>query len=747
MQTLSNTVIGRFLTRELHPGQLMSAISAGLVAAVIHVILPVSFAALVFSGRTSGFISRGIGLILLGSIGAMIVVNLLSTFSGTLTAVQNAPGTVVAVISTGLMSSLPASTPTRDVFYTITAAMAISTLLTGIACLLLGQFRLGSLIRYLPYPVIGGFLAGTGWVLITGGIGMMSGSDMSLSSLPALIEPSMLLRWLPGILLGVGMVAATNRYHHILVLPGIILGSVAVFFAVTLLSGVPLSQLTAGGWLLGPLPPGALWQPPSPADLAGIQWKMLLAQSGSLLSVVLVSTVSFLLNLSGIEVAVQRDMDLERELKAVGLGNMLSGLLGGIVNFHALSTTMLNHRLGRDSRITGWVVVVLSTMVLFLGASLLSFAPKMILGGLLAFLGFSFLYEWVFQAWQRFTRVEYAILLAILAVIAGFGYLTGVGVGLLAAVGLFVVDYSQVNVVKHILTGAEYQSRVIRSAQQKMLLEQHGKSLLILQLQGYIFFGTANRLLELIRQRTSASQPSENQPLETIILDFRLVSGLDSTALLSFQKLDQISRLHGFQLALSSLSPHLRRMFEKTDLVTPRGEIRCFPDLDHAVEWFEKCFLEACSVPTLHQTLSLAVELQRIFPEQDRIQHLLGYFERMDLAAGDYLIHQGDEPEEIYFIEDGQLTAQLEPPGRDPIRLETMFGGRAVGELGFTLGIRRTASVVADQPSVVYRLSREHLRAIEQADSPSAAAFHQVLAYLLAERTTHLIDSVNALQR
>ncbi len=68
----------------------------------------------------------------------------------------------------------------------------------------------------------------------------------------------------------------------------------------------------------------------------------------------------------------------------------------------------------------------------------------------------------------------------------------------------------------------------------------------------------------------------------------------------------------------------------------------------------------------------------------------------------------------IYFIESGRLSAQLEAPGQTPVRLEMMSGGRSVGELGFFLGIPRTAAVIVEEPSVIYSLSTNALADIEE---------------------------------
>ena len=110
-------------------------------------------------------------------------------------------------------------------------------------------------------------------------------------------------------------------------------------------------------------------------------------------------------------------------------------------------------------------------------------------------------------------------------------------------------------------------------------------------------------------------------------------------------------------------------------------------------------------------------------------------------------MRQDDAPDNIYFVESGQVTAQLEYPNQAPVRLETMKSGRVIGELGFYLGQKRTAAVIADEPSTVYLLSSKNLAKMEKQAPEVASYFHQLIIQLMAERTTHLIRTVAALEK
>jgi SulP family sulfate permease len=620
----------------------------------------------------------------------------------------------------------------------------VTSVLTGLLFILMGQFKLGSLVRFLPYPVIGGFLAGTGWLLVTGGIGVMSDVSSSFSDPGALFQADLLLRWVPGLLLALIMLSVLNRYNHFLLLPGMLAGITLLFYSAAFFTRTPISTLSAQGWLLGPFTNGNLLQPMSFADLGLIHWNTIFAQAGSIASIMMISMVSLLLNASGVELVIRQDMDLNRELRVMGLGNVLGGLFGGSVSYLALSTTTLNHKIGKGSAVTGIITAILFTLPLFFGAAILSYVPKMMLGSLLVLFGLSFLYEWIYQSWFSFSRLEYVVIFLILIVIATLGYLQGVGVGIVAAVVLFVVNYSRVSVTKYALTGAELQSRFTRSPNQRKALIEQGERTFILQLQGFIFFGTANKLLEQVRARVDDDKQSV---LQFLLLDFAKVSGLDSTAMLSFSKMKQVLQDRRITILVTGPSAELLNQLEKGEFVSKDEDAAtAFADLDHGLEWVENKILNTANLPQ-ESNIALKDMFHQLLPDETHLEDLFNFLEKKEVKTGDYLMRQADSPDNIYFVESGQVTAQLEFPNQPPVRLETMKSGRVIGELGFYLGQKRTAAVVADEPSIIYLLSAKNLAKMEKKSPEVASYFHQLIIQLMAERTTHLIRTVAALEK
>lgn len=731
MMSANETVEASVLVRRsLSPQQVAVEVSTGALATLLSLGVNLSLAALIFSGSLAPFTANGVGLVLVSAAILNLVMALLSRRPPMLALVQDAPGVVVAVMAAALAAQLPAGAPAT--YATVLAAIALTTVAAGALFLLLGQFRLGSLVRYLPYPVVGGFLAGTGWLLLLGGIAIMTGGAASLATLPALLEPAMLALWLPGLVFGVALLLLLRRIQHALVMPGMMLGATALFFVWLAVSGTRLADAEARGMLLGPFPAGAAWAPLTPAMLGQVRWELIGAQLGSIGAAVTIGVIGLLLNVSGLQLARREEIDLNQELRANGVAQLLAGLIGCPPSFTALSLSSFAHRTGARTALTGLVLGGLFLLTFFFGIELLGFVPRLVLGGVVCYLGLAFLAEWLVDAWFELSRLDYALVLGILLLVAIFGMLTGVVVGLLIAVALFVIAYSRVEVVKHSLSGATVKSRMTRGYAEQELLREHGAQIAIFQLQGFLFFGTAHELHERVRRRTlEASEPE----LRFLLLDFRQVPRIDATTTLSFSRLLQLAERRAITLVFTQVAPTIERQLERGLLrhAAP-GRVRIFASLDHGLEWCENALLAALP----------AAPAEGLDADLDA---LLAGFERCDFAPGDYLIRQGDQPDDLFFVERGQVTAQIEAPGAPPARLESMRGGRMVGELGFLLNTRRTAAVVADEPTTARRISRAALERLKHERPEAAAALSELIARLLSERVVHLIGTVEALQR
>jgi SulP family sulfate permease len=728
--------------RDFGTAALIPAAVVGLTAGVIAVIRAISYSAIIFSGDLESLSAVGIGLALFSALVLGIWMALASTFPGTVAGAQAEPAVVLALIVTSVIGAGGIATAEGAVA-AILAIVAVSSLLTGLCFLLLGAFRLGNLIRFIPYPVIGGFLAGIGWLLISGSFTTMTLKPLTLENLPYLAQGEMIAKWLPGVAFAFVLWGLQRRLRHYLTMPSVVFGAIALFYLGAWLGGASIADLRAGGFLLGPFPAGGLWQPLTPALFAEVDWLAILAEIPAFGSVLIISVISFLLIASSLEVVTRRDIDLNHELRATGIANIVAGLGAGLPGYHSLSLSVLTHRMGAPVRLSGLLAAALCGAVLFLGGDVLSFLPKMIVGGLLFYVGLDFLLEWAVEAWFRLARGDYLLVLLVLATTAGVGFLEGIGVGIVAGLILFTVSYSRVNVVKHALSGVEFHSNVDRSEALRARLKEQGEAIYVLKLQGYIFFGTANRLLNQVRSRAGER---DRPPLRYAVLDFRRVNGLDSSAVLSLTRMVQHAQDHDFVVVFTGLTPVMENLLQRESIDPAKNRrVRIFADLDHGLEWCENELLDLAETRADEYRDPVPEQLRRVNPMAGDLASFMSYTEPVSLKAGDYLLRQGEVSDDLYFIETGKVTAQLETSDGKTLRLRTMGPGTIVGEVAFYLGVPRSASVVADAPATGYRLTKAGLTAMKRERPEIAAVFHEFIAQRLAERvadTNKLLDAI-----
>jgi sulfate permease, SulP family len=390
--------------------------------------------------------------------------------------------------------------------------------------------------------------------------------------------------------------------------------------------------------------------------------------------------------------------------------------------------------------VAGFLSAAVVAVALVVGTSVVTVVPTLVVGGLVLFLGLGFLVEWVFDAWFRLPRTDYAVAMLILLAIAFFGFLVGVGLGLVLAVVLFAYDYSRTDTVKHSMSGGEIRSKVDRSPLELELLASEGGRVHVFELQGVVFFGTANSLLDRIRKRI---RHDSLPPLRALILDFRRVSGIDSSAVLAFMKARQLAEGERFDLLLTGVPPRMKRRLERGGLTEESGRLAYLEDLDRGLQRCEEKLLEDARVAPV-QREPFWNRLASEVGSQDA-GRLRDYLEPVDIPQGHVLIRQGDRPEDVFLLEDGPLTAQMGHDDGSEVRLRTMGPGSVVGEVGMYTGGLRTASILAEEPSRLLRLSRESLEAMERDDPALASALHRMFARSLAARLTDTLRTIDAL--
>ncbi|MGD1859699.1 MAG: SulP family inorganic anion transporter [Leptolyngbyaceae cyanobacterium] len=761
MQLFANRPVFSPLWQKLQqwtqPQILISSTSAGLVTGTIAVIRAISYASLIFSGTLALQLPRGLGMTVFSTLTTLLLVSLTSGWPGMIATPLAAPTAVIAILATDIANDLPDASDTA-VLVTVLMAIAVSTLLIGALLLVLAWLRQGDRIRFVPYPVIGGFMAGTGWLLTKGFMQVATGRPFDINLLQELTQPEVLWCWLPGFVFAIALLTATRLWQRFWVMPAVLLLCTASFFAVLQVADISLADARAAGWLLGPFPEGEqLWQPLTWQDFQQVKWSAIAAQTDTLFTVVFVSLLSLLLSNSSIELVVGKELDLNREMQSVGLANLISGFGSGMPGSQAMPSTLLVNDLAANYRLTGLIAVLPSVAVLTLGSSFLSYLPKAVLGSLILYLGLSLLWQWLYDAYFKLPLGDYLTVLVTLVLIDRVGFLPGIVVGFVLTVVLFMVGYSQVDVAKQVFSGATARSNTLsRTPEQESLLAQRGSQIYALELQGFLFFGTAHYLLSKVRDRVAQSADSTAQsarapnsstvePLRYVIIDFRQVTGLDSSAVLTFNKILKLAQRQDFILVLTNLLPVCEKALERgrgLDFDSDRCQV--LPDLDRGLEWCEQQIL--IPVPALPSQSGVLPDLlsdRFLTPAQATL--FCDYLEARTFPAAHSLYGDG-QPTDLYFIESGEVDVLLHLDDGRTKRLQTCASGQLLGEMRFYNKVPLSNSVVTKTPCRLFALTSATYQKLQTAEPDVVEALQRHIVELLCESLMRRGEQLRVMQ-
>ncbi len=705
-----------------------------------------SFAALIFHGELTPYLSSGITILIATAVVAGSLFSLFSSARPVVALPDDDTAPVLALMVTLIIASSPPGTPADVLFVTTFGALAFATLLTGIVMVALGYFRLGSLVRYLPYSVMGGYFAGAGWLMIQGALRMVYDSPLaSADDFLALFEAGALWRWLPAIVAAFCIRWAIRNWHQSLAMPASIFLLTLVFYAVATAVGLHPEQLMAGGWLVGPFPEASprLVNPILFEGSADLDWSVVIANMTTVGTIIMLSAVSLMLTASGLSVVQRNNVDINRELMVAGFANTVSGTGGGLIALPSMSLTELAMKVGGPrSRLVGLVIAAFCALMLFYGMSFIAWFPKPVVAGLLVFLGVSLLERWLIEARKKLPQLEYLVVVIIVLAVAAVGFLEGVMVGLLGAIVLFVINYSRINVVRYALTGKERGSNVERNSAEEQYLRETGGQTLILKLEGYLFFGTATALARRIEDRLA---DSEQPPLRYAVLDFAQVTEMDSSAALSFMKLAQEASQRNFFLLLTGLTHKMQKRlmgswFEEENT----SYIQILPDLDRGIEWCEERILKELS---LSEEAQQGI-LQQIFEHISSYENhsvLEEYLEHRYVQPGEQLAAQGDPSDEMFLLQTCTASVYLDTNSGKKHRIRRAGAGTVFGEVGFYLGTPRTATVIVDTGGDLFVLSQDANARLEREHPQIAAALHKFMIRIITRRlqlTTATLQAV-----
>jgi sulfate permease, SulP family len=328
--------------------------------------------------------------------------------------------------------------------------------------------------------------------------------------------------------------------------------------------------------------------------------------------------------------------------------------------------------------------------------------------------------------------------IAIVAITALFGFLQGVLFGLVASCAIFAIDLSRIGVVRRLFALNERPSIVVRSIEEMRILADNGSKVQIIELSGFIFFGSAYRLQDQVKKLVADKRP------EVLVFDFSAVSGADSSAGMSFSQFNAYLHQAAVRRIVVGLPPDAVRTFN----ILTEGESapEFLANLDDALEVCEERILarhpqRARMVGALEPWLSDALGT----PEMAR--KFIFHLKPATILDGDILCRQGDPSYELLFIERGRVTVTVERPAQAPLRVRVFDPHTIVGEIGFFLQTPRTATVRIEKQAVVWALDQETFGRMKQAEPDLVAALLALVVQMQAERLSFTTRQVSVVHR
>ncbi|KAF9652510.1 hypothetical protein BDM02DRAFT_3089083 [Thelephora ganbajun] len=691
------------------------------------------------------------------------------------------------IIATSLASEIGEGRP-HEVIATTLAAFAFSSILTGLTFFLLGVLRLGVLIGFFPRHILIGCIGGVGVFLIITGLTVSTGLEDENFSLSygmfewLFLNFHNLALWLPAFSLAVLLRIITHKFHHQLIFPTYFIIIPVVFYIVVGIGRFNLGELREAGWLFttgGSKDPWYKFY--TLFDFKAIQWGPFWNVFPTQLALLFFNILHPPLNVPALckSVSLNEDIDTNKELVAHGYSNLFSGMFGTVPNYLVYVNTLLFYRVGGTTRVAGFMLAGATTLLLIIGTGPISYVPVMLVGALIFVLGIDLVKEALWDTRNRVNKLEYLTIVSIMITMTVWDFVFGVLFGIVASCFFFVVQNSQQNSIRALHTGETAMSTVRRPSAHRSYLREVSKQTTIVRLQGFLFFGTITNVEESIRNLVEDNSWRQN-PIRFLVVDLSLVYGVDMSAAEAFVRLQRLlsSKMVVLVFCGFRMDSTVGKSLSNVGLFNMEY-VECFLTCNDAMEWSENVYLRAwfssqkeesvspLALPGRQGGMSLdPITLassprrshlqdvgQRTFgrgqsPEQscrepvntiakafsydsefdpEQFKPLVNYLERLTLPEGHVLFKQGDIPDALYIIESGVLRALYQFAEHSPTIEESMVPGTLAGELTGLSGLERNATVLVERDAVVWKLSREKLKALEQEQPELARIFTRLV--------------------
>jgi len=690
----------------------------GMLAAVVTLPMAMGLGALAFAPLGADFATQGVlaGLYAAGFLG------LVALMMGARGVAIYAPRSLVSFMIASVVADIVVGAKwlPHD-RQSMVAALFLLLLMAGAFQLAFGMARLARVVKFIPTPVMAGFQNAAAITIVVTQVHVLAG----LASRPSWGEwPAALADARP---LSLAVAAATllvafqggRITKRVPPLVMALAAGTALYYAFDLLGlGAHLGPTL--GRIPSAIPDGHVF-----SDMVGLS--LLPGFSAALptlvagaASIALVASLDVLISAKIVENLSKRRGNATQELISIGAANIVAPILGGIAGSISLASTTTAMKGGARNSLGLLVHALLFLVLVPLLGTLLGHIPRVVVAALLVNAGIQLVDRWTLQLLRKVGRrgavhwpsisVDLLVIVVVAAVALSGAILAAVLIGVAVAVIVFTLRMSR-GVIRREQYGDVVQSRRARASGDAALLVRHGRAILAIELEGPLFFGSA----EALHNRVDTAIA---EGVRYIILDTGRVTELDSTGASILLQAEEKLRSTPCRLMLSGVDarPELGVLMAGHGVTQSFAAGRMFPDLDRALEWCENDLL--ASQRSLPSSGELAFERLDLVAGMDAAEReaLRGAVARCEYRAGETVFRQGEAGEALYIIARGSASVRLELRGSGDRRLMTFSQGTFFGEMALLDRETRSATITADEPLVCYvlqqaafeRLAREH---------------------------------------
>ena len=457
------------------------------------------------------------------------------------------------------------------------AGLIVATLMAGVLLVLLGVFKLGAVIKFIPYPIIVGFTSGIAVTIFTTQIADIFGLSFGDEKVPGDFVGKWLIyfrhfdtiNWWNTIvsIVSIIIIAITPKFSK--KIPGSLIAIIVVTVAVYLMKtfgGIDCIQTIGDRFTIKSELPDAV--------VPALDWEAIRELFPVAITIAVLGAIESLLSATVADGVIGDRHDSNTELIAQGAANIIAPLFGGIPATGAIARTMTNINNGGRTPVAGIVHAVVLLLIFLLLMPLAQYIPMACLAGVLVIVSYNMSGWRTFRELLRNPKSDVAVLLITFFLTVIFDLTVAIEFGLVLACLLFikrVMETTEVNLFKDEIIPTDADGTVI--SEEHLHIPDHTE---VYEINGPYFFGIANRFEEVVLQ-------TKEQP-KVRIIRMRKVPFIDSTGIHNLTNLCEMSHREGVHIILSGVNPKVHEVLKKSGFYELLGKKNICDNIHTALE-------------------------------------------------------------------------------------------------------------------------------------------------------------------